>query len=90
MGADMMMIMMAAAVVPLVVAVVGGAVAVPPPPPPPVYNITWPPTYNMSLSTLTNPDGNRTGPEGPHSLARDAQYGQCSVTSFIFGVGAVV
>ncbi len=37
--------------------------------------LTWPPTYNMSLSTISNPDGNTTGPDAGLLLARDAKYG---------------
>lgn len=35
----------------------------------------WPPTYNMSLSTFSNPDGNYTGLDSGALLMRDAQYG---------------
>eukprot|EP00041_Stephanoeca_diplocostata_P023980 m.599627 g.599627 ORF g.599627 m.599627 type:complete len:587 (+) comp22427_c0_seq3:223-1983(+) len=49
-----------------------GEVAQPPPKPP---ILSWPPTYNMSLSTFSNPDGSYTGPDSGVLLARDAQYG---------------
>eukprot|EP00054_Salpingoeca_dolichothecata_P017749 m.107485 g.107485 ORF g.107485 m.107485 type:complete len:136 (+) comp22578_c0_seq4:161-568(+) len=39
------------------------------------YNLTWPPTYNMSLSTLSNPNGNASGLDGPQTLAVFARYG---------------
>lgn len=51
------------------------AAAAAPPPAPPEYKLNWPPTYNMSRSTMVNPDGNRTGPEGPRALAMDAKFG---------------
>ena len=47
----------------------------PPPGPPHQYKLSWPVTYNMSLSTMVNPDGNKTGPEGPRALAMDARFG---------------
>ena len=39
------------------------------------HNLSWPPTYNMSLSTISNPDGNFTGPDAGKLLERDARYG---------------
>eukprot|EP00039_Didymoeca_costata_P022271 m.4174 g.4174 ORF g.4174 m.4174 type:complete len:588 (-) comp2913_c0_seq1:112-1875(-) len=39
------------------------------------YNLSWPPTYNMSLSTISNPDGNHSGLDNDVLLARDAKYG---------------
>ena len=46
-----------------------------PAPPPPQYNLSWPPTYNMSLSTLTMPNGNTTGLDNAERLRIDAKYG---------------
>lgn len=45
------------------------------PPGPHHYRLLWPPTYVMNRSTMTHPDGNSSGPEGPTRLAVDARYG---------------
>jgi hypothetical protein len=37
--------------------------------------LAWPATYNMSQSTISNPDGNYTGYDAGLLLQRDAQYG---------------
>jgi hypothetical protein len=44
-------------------------------PPPHSYKLLWSPTFVMNQSTMTHPDGNRTGPEGAAQLAVDARYG---------------
>lgn len=49
--------------------------AAPPPSPAPVYNLSWKITYNMSMSTFVNPDGNYTGPEVGQRLELDAKFG---------------
>ena len=56
----------------------------PPPPPPapptpqPVYprfNVTWEPTYDMSRSTITNPNGSPLGPDTGALLKVDSSFG---------------
>ena len=51
-----------------------GRFPVPPPPPPPMP-MPWPATYDMSLSTMTFPDGNHTGPDNAARAAAEARYG---------------
>jgi hypothetical protein len=55
------------------------AVATSVPPAPPPLKLLWDPTYNMSRSTIVNPDGNKTGIDGAVALAIDAKYGEESL-----------
>lgn len=47
----------------------------PPLPPHPRFNVTWPPTYNMQQSTISNPTGNLSGLDQGALLEMDARYG---------------
>lgn len=47
----------------------------PAPHPTPTYKLAWPATYNMSLSTISNPDGNYTGFDEGGLLHLDARFG---------------
>jgi hypothetical protein len=49
-----------------------------PPSPQPVYpkfNVTWEPTYDMSRSTITNPNGSPLGPDNKAALKVDSSFG---------------